>query len=317
MRFAGKAPRVDLALTKERLDLEEWAAEILHEWLKARVLHLVSAEVQKSMGAGRPAPAAIQGANRLTLDMMKAKQSGNWRPESQATLDAFQERLRERHGHRMIPEPPLPETVFDPGDRYRHQRPTIAAGEEVFGAIIEKARDLGAKEMASALLRDPNPPREYQYYTRRKLQILARKQVRLVDTTTKRLVRHITSHEKPDTVDQALHKLYSMARCRGIATDQTSKGYIRGAAEVLRQNGYRYIYWRTFMDERVCPICGPRESQAYTILEFLKQAPAHVRCRCWPSTTRFDGSRDPDLHAKSILVGWDQSIRRRRRRWAT
>jgi hypothetical protein len=200
-----------------------------------------------------------------------------------------------------------PGNVFEQGDRYGNRRPRIRAGEEVFGRILVKARDLGAKEAARALLKDQNPPRKYQFYTRNKLQALARKQVKLVDATTTRMVRHITSEGAPDNVDELLHKLYSAARCQGISIDQVSKGYIRGAAEVLRQNGYRYIYARTMRDERVCKVCRPNESRPFTVLQFLKLYPLHVRCRCYPSTTRFDGTRERALHVKSVMVDWEEA----------
>lgn len=306
---------MDLDLTAERLRLEDEAARMLQEWLRARVAALYSARVHKALEDGE-------------FDLIKARKHtyrpaprtglpGNWTPEALADLEAFQGDVRERHRGQRDREPWQPWNVFEPGERYVRQRrgrnpdPTIAAGREVFEQIIDKAYQLGLKEAASALLLDRNPPREYRHYTRKKLQTLARKNVKLVDTTTRRMVRHVTSEGKPDNADELLQKLYSTARCQGIALDQVSKGYIRGAAEVLRQNGYRYIYWRTMKDEKVCPICGPRESQPFTVMEFLKRAPAHPRCRCFPSTTRFDGSRDPDLHAKSFFADWRQQVRSR------
>lgn len=200
-----------------------------------------------------------------------------------------------------------PWNVFDPGRRYGDRKASIKAGEEIFEQIITRGRDLGAQEAALALLKDP--PRTYKDYTIEKLKQLATQQVALVDRHTKRLLRRITSQGEPDNVQELIHKIYSISRCQGIASDQVAKGYVRGAAEVLRQNGYRYIYVRTELDSKVCTDCQKYEGEPMTIMKFIKRYPRHPRCRCYPSTTRADGTRDPALHSKSILIDWEQKAR--------
>jgi SPP1 gp7 family putative phage head morphogenesis protein len=37
----------------------------------------------------------------------------------------------------------------------------------------------------------------------------------------------------------------------------------------------------TSNDERVCPICGPRQGQSYPIADTANLPPYHGRCRCW------------------------------------
>lgn len=43
--------------------------------------------------------------------------------------------------------------------------------------------------------------------------------------------------------------------------------------------------WHTQEDERVCPICGPRDLVEYRQGEG-PQPPAHQNCRCWRAESR-------------------------------
>lgn len=47
-----------------------------------------------------------------------------------------------------------------------------------------------------------------------------------------------------------------------------------------RQDRFPYVQWITQRDERVCPICGPRDGRIYTKMEVRYIWPAHPNCRC-------------------------------------
>ena len=41
-----------------------------------------------------------------------------------------------------------------------------------------------------------------------------------------------------------------------------------------------YVEWITSRDEKVCPICGPRDGVVYRIIDVMDIYPAHPNCRC-------------------------------------
>lgn len=43
---------------------------------------------------------------------------------------------------------------------------------------------------------------------------------------------------------------------------------------------FPFVVWVTQRDERVCPICGPREGVQYRLNDALQIFPAHPNCRC-------------------------------------
>ena len=49
--------------------------------------------------------------------------------------------------------------------------------------------------------------------------------------------------------------------------------------KAYRDQGIRYVRWRTEEDERVCSVCRPRDGKVYPVEEAPPKA--HWRCRCW------------------------------------
>lgn len=80
---------------------------------------------------------------------------------------------------------------------------------------------------------------------------------------------------------ERLEMLYPAARAEMIGTTEVTRLYAKGniaawkASEIV--TGYT---WETSADERVCPVCGPRQGETYG-LDSGEMPPAHPRCRCW------------------------------------
>lgn len=80
--------------------------------------------------------------------------------------------------------------------------------------------------------------------------------------------------------------LFGRSRAEAVAVTEVTRAASAGqekVAEELRGQGFDITsIWQTMMDERVCPVCGPRHNQPrgsnWTMLP-----PAHVFCRCFVS----------------------------------
>lgn len=46
-------------------------------------------------------------------------------------------------------------------------------------------------------------------------------------------------------------------------------------------SSFRYVRWKTRLDERVCPICGPMHDEIMTEAEAHSRHPIHDNCRCY------------------------------------
>lgn len=89
-----------------------------------------------------------------------------------------------------------------------------------------------------------------------------------------------TGGTMPELV-QRLEMLYPRNRAEMIGVTEVTRLYANGniaawkASEVV--TGYR---WQTAADDKVCPICGPRDGEVYDLDSGIIP-PAHPRCRCW------------------------------------
>lgn len=80
-----------------------------------------------------------------------------------------------------------------------------------------------------------------------------------------------------------LAMFYSPVRAEMIAVTETTRAVVEGERayvdQLERETGQRMIpIWMTANDERVCPICAPRNEKP--ILNSSDFPPAHPRCRC-------------------------------------
>ena len=79
-----------------------------------------------------------------------------------------------------------------------------------------------------------------------------------------------------------LRKWYDPVRAEMIAITETTRAVVEGERAIIRnlerESGQAMIpIWMTANDERVCPICSPRDNQVITDGIY---PPAHPRCRC-------------------------------------
>jgi len=87
----------------------------------------------------------------------------------------------------------------------------------------------------------------------------------------------------------ALERWHSPLRAEMIAVTETTRAAVEGerayVAQLQKETGAGMVpIWMTANDDRVCPICGPRNEKPITD---GKLPPAHPRCRCgvgyeWP-----------------------------------
>jgi hypothetical protein len=81
---------------------------------------------------------------------------------------------------------------------------------------------------------------------------------------------------------ERLRKWYDPVRAEMIAITETTRAVVEGERAIIRnlerESGQAMIpIWMTANDERVCPICSPRDNQVITDGIY---PPAHPRCRC-------------------------------------
>ena len=76
--------------------------------------------------------------------------------------------------------------------------------------------------------------------------------------------------------------IFNETRAKLIATTEVTRLHAWGNALAWEKSGYISKFrWNTANDERVCPICGPRENQVFPLSFIQDNMPAHPRCRCW------------------------------------
>lgn len=108
---------------------------------------------------------------------------------------------------------------------------------------------------------------------------------RINDTTQEGAQRTVFEwmQDNTDTLTLAalLALLFSDARARMIARTEVTRIFALGAAAVWQTVGVRKVRWNTAQDERVCPVCAPRDRRVYFIGNLGEYPPIHRNCRCW------------------------------------
>lgn len=105
----------------------------------------------------------------------------------------------------------------------------------------------------------------------------------LTDTTREQTQRAISdwiaSGEPLDVLESRLAAIYGPERAERIAITETTRLFAQGNEMAWQSTGLvQKAIWRTVNDERVCPICEPRDGIE---IELGDGPPAHVGCRCF------------------------------------
>lgn len=94
------------------------------------------------------------------------------------------------------------------------------------------------------------------------------------------IARWMESGEELERLVERLTPQFGEGRARVIATTEVTRGYAQGnLMGWRRRGGVTRFRWHTAVDQRVCPICGPRDGEEYGL--GAETPPAHPRCRCW------------------------------------
>lgn len=103
--------------------------------------------------------------------------------------------------------------------------------------------------------------------------------------------QYFEQHWRMSDLSAALERYYSSVRAEMIAVTETTRALVEGEKEIIaalsRESGAEMVpIWMTAHDERVCPLCGPRNEKPITDGNY---PPAHPNCRCgvgyeWPET---------------------------------
>lgn len=81
-----------------------------------------------------------------------------------------------------------------------------------------------------------------------------------------------------------LQSVYGPVRAEMIAVTETTRASVEGErayVDELRKQGAKLVgVWRSSADDRVCPICSPRDGTIEG-KDWTDFPPTHIRCRCW------------------------------------
>jgi SPP1 gp7 family putative phage head morphogenesis protein len=85
-----------------------------------------------------------------------------------------------------------------------------------------------------------------------------------------------------DELVERLERIYPTARAKATATTTVTRLYARGNLAVYKDSGVCTGWrWNTANDERVCPMCAPRDGEEYGLDDSESLPPIHVGDRCW------------------------------------
>jgi hypothetical protein len=115
-------------------------------------------------------------------------------------------------------------------------------------------------------------------------------------TTERALQRQIgqffTDQRTLGDLQASIGRLFGPSRATQIAITETTRAASEGEqafGRELEQLGLTVTHtWETNDDDRVCPICGPRDGKRRGD-GWTEFPPAHVGCRCWTNTVVLRG----------------------------
>lgn len=144
------------------------------------------------------------------------------------------------------------------------------------------------------------------------------------DQTRRVIDSWIRSGNDFETLVKTLEPIFGERRARTIAATEATRVFASGNLEAWRATGVvTGKLWRTAVDERVCPICGPLHdtlveldggwtfsqemldanpelARALSGPQTIMQPPAHVSCRCWLQPVVFTALEPDEIEAKTF-----------------
>jgi len=114
--------------------------------------------------------------------------------------------------------------------------------------------------------------------------------IKRVNETTKKLVRQKLANWIEDgtplsSLIESLAVDFGPERAALIASTEVTAAFSNGAKQTILDSGLvDKVVWKTVVDERVCPICGPLHNKVASAIDGFERVgfpPAHPRCRCW------------------------------------
>jgi SPP1 gp7 family putative phage head morphogenesis protein len=102
------------------------------------------------------------------------------------------------------------------------------------------------------------------------------------DQAIKSIDTWIRNGEPLPNLEARLSPILGDMRAARVAATETTRIYQTGHETAWISSGMvEEFEFRTNVDERVCPQCGPRHGQAYKIGDIENTPPIHVNCRCF------------------------------------
>lgn len=111
-----------------------------------------------------------------------------------------------------------------------------------------------------------------------------------VNETTKKIVRQKLANWIEDgtplsSLIESLAVDFGPQRAQLIASTEVTAAFSNAAKQTIFDSGLvDKVVWKTVVDERVCPICGPLHNKVGSVVDGFDRVgfpPAHPRCRCW------------------------------------
>ena len=102
--------------------------------------------------------------------------------------------------------------------------------------------------------------------------------------TTDAISKWVDSGAELGKLGEALEPMFGPVRSEMIASTEVTRAFAEGNRAAWQASGVvDGQRWRTAVDERVCPVCGPLHNKTDKVdgdFDGLGP-PAHPRCRCW------------------------------------
>lgn len=152
--------------------------------------------------------------------------------------------------------------------------------QDVYMAAAEQFMDASSYAMSDDILRASARAWSNQAAMNLVTQMNETSRRQVVDSVDKFFSQSMNNSE----LSRNLERIFSPRRAELAAITEVTRAASEGSERVaneLRQHGVRLVaVWETLVDERVCPLCGPRHGTKQGD-GWMFLPPAHPKCRCF------------------------------------